>query len=248
MFGNYHLYFHNLPTLESRCRSAGIPVEAFLCTGVSHVVVLNKSNLCPQIQTKITSLGVKVVTSKAVHKWLQDYNVLKRQNSPPPAALRPVSSPTPLITQRAELVVADLKKTYKPQYLNKVNVAFYPDHCCTGSPWAKQNAPGTIPRPTPPSRIPTLNSRLPSNRVTASRKIYCENCMVSVTDLDEHLQTMQHKRYARNDKNFAELDEVIGELTLDNLLKGDSLLPDTKRRRVQCAPLRLIRIPFNFNL
>ena len=31
-------------------------------------------------------------------------------------------------------------------------------------------------------------------------------------------QTLQHRRYEENSKNLAELDEVIGDLTLENLL------------------------------
>ena len=243
MFGNYNLYFHNLPSLESRCKAAGIPVEPFLCSGVSHVVVLNKANLCPKLLSKITALGVKVVTARAVNKWLVDYNIVKKQNSSPPKPKPAVpTTSTPVITQRADLVIEDEEKIYKPLFLVKTDVPFYPDYACTGSPWAKQMSPGDRVRskPSPVSRIPTTQSRTQSRppTLTTQRKIFCENCRVSVTDLDAHLKTLQHRRYAENNKNFAELDEVIGDLTLQNLLSSS-----TKKRRLQVPPLRITLQP-----
>ena len=242
MFGNYNLYFHNLPSLESRCKAAGIPVEPFLCSGVSHVVVLNKGNLCPRLLNKITALGVKIVTARAVNKWLVDYNIVKKHNSSPP---KPKPSPpaTPVVTQRADLVIQDDEKNYKPLFLTKIEVPFYADHPCSGSPWAKQMSPEDRVRskPSPVSRA-TLQSRTQSRTnallLPTQRKIFCENCRVSVTDLDAHLSTMQHRRYAEDKDNFAELDEVIGDLTLENMLSQS-----TKKRRVQVPPLRLTLQP-----
>ena len=255
MFGNYNLYFHNLPTLESRCKTAGIPVEPFLCSAVSHVVVLNKASLCPKLLNKITSLGVKLVSSRAVNKWLVDYNIVKKQNSSPPKP-KPAPAVTPIITQRAALVVQDVEKAYKPQFLTKSEVPFYPDHACSGSPWAKNMSPGDSKRaptntmqsrpsgyrPATQNTIPTTQSRTQSRPnallLPTQRKIFCENCRVSVSDLDAHFKTIQHRRYAENNKNFAELDAVIGDLTLDNLFSASN-----KKRRVQVPSLRLTLQP-----
>ena len=222
MLSNYKLYFDNLPSLEKRCQSAGIGVEPFLCAGVSHVVVLNKMNLCPNILSKITSLKAKVITARAVNKWLNDYNIIRRRNSPPPktTAKEPVlPAEKPMMTHRADLVVSDSEKIYKPQFLQKVDVPFHPDFACNGSPWAMNMYPDQRTKTT------TLNqqhqpSRTKSRTTTLqqSRKIFCENCRVSVTDLDEHVATLQHRRYAENNKNFAMLDAVIGDMTLENLL------------------------------
>ena len=205
----YNLYFHNLPTLESRCRAAGIPVEPFLCAGVSHVVVLNKSSICPKLLAKTSSLGVKLISAAAVSKWISD--VAKRQPSPPPT---PKPAP-PATTQRPELIILDSSMRYKPQYSSKISLPFYPDYPCTGSAWTRNNAPDPA----------------PTQRTIARRhKIYCENCRKTVSDLDAHLDTPQHREFAADDSNFADLDAVIGDLTLEKLL-------NVKKRRKMVAPL-----------
>ena len=79
MFVNYNLYFNNLPTLESRCKIAGIPVEPFFCSTVTHVVVFNKAKICPKLLTKIHTLGAKLISSVAVKTWLEDPRGLQRR-------------------------------------------------------------------------------------------------------------------------------------------------------------------------
>ena len=226
MLNNYKLYFDNLPALESMCQAAGVVVEPFLCAGVSHVVVTNKLKVCPNIQSKVHSLNIKVITARAVHKWLIDYNIVKKRNSSPPKVVAPTSPEKPVVTQRVAMVVADSKNMYKPQFIAKVDVPFYPDHACNGSAWAMQMCPGQQTQ----SKTTTVLHQSKSRTATLqqSRKLFCENCRVSVTDLDEHLATLQHLRYANNCKNFAQLDAVIGDLTLENMLSQCN-----KRRKVQ---------------
>ena len=228
----YNLYFHNLPTLEKRCIAAGIPVEPFLCAGVSHVVVLNKTSICPKLLAKTSTLGVKLISAAAVTKWMSD--VAKRHPSPPPAATpkpaTPKPAPKPQIQtvqiQRPELIIHDSSMCYKPQYATKISVPFFPDYPCTGSAWARNNAPDPAPG---------------TQRTLARRqKVYCENCRVTVSDLDAHLDTKQHQDFAGNDSNFADLDAVIGELTLDKLL-------NVKKRRKMVAPLTFPRSWLNNN-
>lgn len=41
---------------------------------------------------------------------------------------------------------------------------------------------------------------------------YCENCKEKFEDFDAHLRTRQHRNYAKDEKNFHELDELLEEL------------------------------------
>ena len=262
MLSNYNLYFNNLPGLESRCRSAGIPVSDFLCAGVSHVVILNKEKLCPILQSKISKVGAKLMIARAVNKWLVDFNLVKRHNSPPQKSSQvPATPPTCTVTQRAELVVSDVDHLYKPQFLTKVAVPSYPSYPCSGSPWDRRNSPGQSPRPTTATK-PTATSSFPKPNATSaapktaaasrttflhtlSRKVFCENCRVSVAaaDLDAHFATLQHRKFAATHSNFSALDEVIGEATLDNFLACQA---SNKRRRVQTAPAAIKPIGYPF--
>ena len=257
MPSNYNLYFNNLPGLESSCKSAGIPVSSFLCTGVSHVVVLSREKVCPRLLKKISTVDAKVITARAVNKWLVDYKVAMEHNSP---TQNSTSSPqrsvlsSPLsstITQRAELVVTDTDHLYKPQFLAKVADSNFPSYSCSGSPWDRRNSPGQPPKPSsnPQSPCSTSKPASPSNKPrttvlqTLHRKIFCENCRVSVTDLDAHFTTLQHKKYAANNANFSDLDEVIGDSTLDNFMASQA---SNKRRRIgiQTSPVP-IGYPFS---
>lgn len=41
---------------------------------------------------------------------------------------------------------------------------------------------------------------------------YCENCKEKFDDFDAHLRTRTHRAYARNEANFAELDDLLASL------------------------------------
>ena len=234
MLSTYNLYFHNLPSLESRCSAAGIPLSPFLSATTSHVVVLNRNKLCPRLQATVTSLGVKVVSAAAVAKWLADCG--NRLSPPPPQKKTSPPKAVVQVTERQELVITDMELLYKPISMKSTAIPFDADVVSTGSPWA---APTRTRTPTNTRTPPTATStRVPSTTrvqlLTTSRKIFCENCRVSVKDLDLHTSTLQHRRYAKKEENFAELDAVIGDLTLGNLLMslgGEN--NSSKRRRFQ---------------
>ena len=149
---------------------------------------------------KISTVDAKVITARAVNKWLVDYKVAMEHNSPPQNSTSSpqrsvLSSPlSSTITQRAELVVSDTDRLYKPQFLAKVADSNFPSYSCSGSPWDRRNSPGQPPKPSsnPQSPCSTSKPASPSNKPrtvlqTLHRKIFCENCRVSVTDLDAHL-------------------------------------------------------------
>lgn len=218
---NYKLYFHQLPTMERKCMELGINVETFLCSGISHMVVLDKQKMCPKLLAKASTLGLKVVSVDAVKKWLAEYMKVSPPHRRNPKHNSPPRPKRVVITQKPELVISDADKKYKPIFMKDTSIKYYPNYPCTGSPFGKASYKDSS---------DNNHKSKPTNRTTAhaaNRKIFCENCHVTVTDLDEHLATLQHRKYARTNANFAELDEVIGDMTLGNLLSSSF-----KRRRI----------------
>ena len=209
----YNLYFHlpahQLPALEQRCKSLKINVEPFLSSAVTHCVVLKKRTVCPKFAAKISSVGAKLISLDAVMKWMSDV----KAKSPPKIAQTPVKPKIdePIIIQKPEVTITDVDRLYRPVYQLKDQVNFFPLYPCDGSPFAKNMCPRTEANAGP--------------AISTHRKLFCENCRVTVKDLDEHLASLQHRQYAQKAANFEELDAVIGDLTL-------AALCGAKRRRV----------------
>ena len=201
----YNLYFHNLPSLESRCTTLGIKCEPFLSTSTTHCVVLSKIKTCPKLLSKVTAVQAKLITASACIKWMSDIKAKSPPLRPKPSAtLKPTKQEAPLPTIKPDIIITDFAKSYRPVYQAKDDVTIYPHYPCDGSPFAKNMAPLAEADSAPP-------------QLAANRKMFCENCGVSVKDLQEHLGTLQHRRFAYKSTNFSEIDAVIGDLTLDSL-------------------------------
>ena len=201
----YNLYFHNLPSLESRCTTLGIKCEPFLSTSTTHCVVLSKRKTCPKLLSKVTAVQAKLITASACMKWMSD---IKSRSPPirhkPSSHVISTKPEIPLPTKKPDIIITDCTKSYRPVYQAKDDITIYPHYPCDGSPFAKNMAPLAEADSAPPL-------------LAANRKMFCENCGVSVKGLQAHLATLQHRRYAYKSDNFSEIDAVIGDLTLDSL-------------------------------
>jgi len=203
----YNLYFHNLPSLEARCSTLGIKCEPFLSTSTTHCVVLSKRKTCSKLISKISAVQAKLISASACIKWMSDLQARSPPLRPKPSTpVKPTKPEIILPTEKPDIVITDFNKAYKPVYQVKDQVQLYPLHPCDGSPFAKNMTP-----------LAEVDSGSTPPLLAANRKMFCENCGVSVRDLDEHLGTLQHRRYAYKSSNFSEIDAVIGDLTLESL-------------------------------
>lgn len=221
---SYKLYLHDFPILKRECKSAGVHVEEFLSVGVTHVVVNDTLSPPSKIKGKADNIGAKVISAKAVRRWLMD--LPKGTLSPPPPA-RSVNTGAIVLpsgtvvsssgeeTLKRNMVVVDVARKYRPIHHKHCDQVWYPDYPCNGSPFGRRNY---NPESVDPAKRPNLETH-------AKKFDYCENCKVKVTDLEKHLNGFQHKMYAFDDSNFEELDREINDLTIDHLF-------GRKRRKV----------------
>ncbi|KAJ2725320.1 Cdc7p-Dbf4p kinase complex regulatory subunit [Coemansia sp. Benny D115] len=55
----------------------------------------------------------------------------------------------------------------------------------------------------------TKKIRAPVRRPVVARPGYCENCRVKYDDMIDHIKTAQHRRFASNERNWVELDNIL---------------------------------------
>ncbi|KAJ2546323.1 Cdc7p-Dbf4p kinase complex regulatory subunit, partial [Coemansia sp. RSA 1933] len=53
-------------------------------------------------------------------------------------------------------------------------------------------------------------ARVPARRPVVAKRGYCENCHAKFEDMMEHIKSSQHLRFANNDRNWLELDTLLG--------------------------------------
>lgn len=73
-----------------------------------------------------------------------------------------------------------------------------------------------VPAPAAPAALTSLPSKKKQEekRREEMKPGYCENCRVKYTDFDAHCAGEGHRQFAQNSKNFAEIDRLIGKVSL----------------------------------
>ncbi|KAJ1868250.1 Cdc7p-Dbf4p kinase complex regulatory subunit [Coemansia sp. RSA 989] len=71
------------------------------------------------------------------------------------------------------------------------------------------SAPASRSRGRAPPIPRTKKARVPTRRPAVARPGYCENCRIKFEDMLEHVKSAQHRRFAGNERNWVELDELL---------------------------------------
>ncbi|KAI0601113.1 Dfp1/Him1, central region-domain-containing protein [Biscogniauxia sp. FL1348] len=57
-----------------------------------------------------------------------------------------------------------------------------------------------------------VEKRAPAKKRRDLKPGYCENCAEKYADFDEHIESKRHRKFAENDENWVELDELLSQL------------------------------------